>query len=619
VFKINTDGSGFATLYSFSAAVFNPANPMSQTNSDGAQPTAGLVLSGSTLYGAASAGGPGGSGTIFSVDTNGANFVNLYSFTFLPYGPPPPAPASTNLDGANPAGTPVLADGVLYAATSNGGPQGEGALLALGLPGAPSTLVSTWPAASPLTYGQALSASVLSGGVASVAGAFSFSAPATVPQAGAYSAPVTFTPTDTLDYQPVAGSVDVSVAPLPLTVTGLTANDKVYDGTTAETLSTNNVGLAGALSGDMVTLDVSGYAAAFAGPDAGSDVAVSVTGLTLDGADAADYSLVPPVLAANITPAPLTITANSGSKVYGQTVTFAGTEFTSGGLLSTDTVTSVTLVSAGAPAAATVAGSPYSVVPSAAAGSGLANYSVSYVNGTLAVNPAPLTITALQTNKLYGAPLPALAAWYSGFANGDTASSLTTPPTLSTTATPASPAGSYLITASGAVDANYAMSYLNGTFTVNPAPLTVTANNATRLYGQANPAFSGTLTGLQNGDNITPVFTCTAAVTSPPGAYPITPGLLDPGLRLSNYTVTTNAGVLTIVPPSMSVVQRSGSVGFTWPTSVGLSYQVQFTTSLFEPNWTDLGPPTAATNSAMTVLDAIQPGHGRYYRLLILP
>ena len=75
--------------------------------------------------------------------------------------------------------------------------------------GTPS--VTTWPTASAITAGQALSASTLSGGSASVAGGFTFDAPATTPPAGTYSAAVTFTPTDTANYNTVAGSVNVVV------------------------------------------------------------------------------------------------------------------------------------------------------------------------------------------------------------------------------------------------------------------------------------------------------------------------------------------------------------------------------------------------------------------------
>ena len=86
-----------------------------------------------------------------------------------------------------------------------------------------------------------------------------------------------------------------------------------------------------------------------------------------------------------------------------------------------------------------------------------ADYSISYVAGNLAVTPAPLTVTANNQTKVYGAALPTLTASYTGFDNGDTSASLTTQPTLSTTATAASHvAGSpYVVTASGAVDSNY--------------------------------------------------------------------------------------------------------------------------------------------------------------------
>ena len=77
---------------------------------------------------------------------------------------------------------------------------------------------------------------------------------------------------------------------------------------------------------------------------------------------------------------------------------------------------------------------------------------------------------------VYGAALPTLTASYSGFVNGDTSAGLTTLPTLTTTATASSHvAGSpYSITASGAVDSDYSISYVAGTLTVTPAALTIT-------------------------------------------------------------------------------------------------------------------------------------------------
>ena len=117
------------------------------------------------------------------------------------------------------------------------------------------------------------------------------------------------------------------------------------------------------------------------------------------------------------------------------------TEFTTSGLLNTDSVTSVTLTSAEPRQSATVGGSPYSVVPSGAVGIGLGNYTISYVNGNLTVIAAALTITASSGTMTYGGTPPSITASYSGFVNGDGPGSLTTPPTCSSGATSQQPCG----------------------------------------------------------------------------------------------------------------------------------------------------------------------------------
>lgn len=106
-------------------------------------------------------------------------------------------------------------------------------------------------------------------------------------------------------------------------------------------------------------------------------------------------------------------------------------------------------------------------------------------NLTINVLKAPLTITANSANKIYGEALPAFSAGYSGFVNDDTAESLDTPVTLGTTATDSSPAGGYTITASGAVDANYTITHVNGLLTIGRALTTGTIGSS------ANPARPG--------------------------------------------------------------------------------------------------------------------------------
>jgi hypothetical protein len=97
--------------------------------------------------------------------------------------------------------------------------------------------------------------------------------------------------------------------------------------------------------------------------------------------------------------ASLTITANSTNKIVGETWTFAGTEFTAGGLQNLETIGSVTLVSAGTVVAA--AAGPYNIVPSAPIGGTFAqgNYSDLFVNGTLTVLAPPALIVTKLGNQ----------------------------------------------------------------------------------------------------------------------------------------------------------------------------------------------------------------------------
>ena len=124
-------------------------------------------------------------------------------------------------------------------------------------------------------------------------------------------------------------------------------------------------------------------------------------------------------------------------------------------------------------------------------------FSPSTVTVSIDVLRAPLIITAENKSKLYGAAIPPLTANYSGFVNGDSAASLDTPPSLSTTATTGSPVGSYPITVSGAADANYVISHINGTLTVTPNSVSPTITSGTPPGGTmgAPYSFASTATG----------------------------------------------------------------------------------------------------------------------------
>jgi VCBS repeat-containing protein len=193
-------------------------------------------------------------------------------------------------------------------------------------------------------------------------------------------------PTDTVYGSTIAPAVTVAV---------LDASDQVVTESGASVSLTLTP--AGPTLGGIVSVPVSGGIATF------SDLTIDAVGTyTLIAQSSGLSSGVSAPF--QITPAPLTITADDQSKPFGVTFTFAGTEFSTSGLVSGDSVDSVTLSSAGAPAVAAPGG--YPITAGSAIGSGLANYTIAYVDGTLTVgNTAPLIGDAdVTTSAMTPAP-----------------------------------------------------------------------------------------------------------------------------------------------------------------------------------------------------------------------
>jgi uncharacterized repeat protein (TIGR03803 family) len=122
IFKVNVDGTDFTNIHSFNAAT-------NGINSDGFSPLAGLVLSENILYGTANTGGGSETGTIFKLNTNGAEFTVLHSFTAHHYS------SGTNGDGAYPSGGLILSGDTLYGTTYNGGSSGQGVVFKVNIDG----------------------------------------------------------------------------------------------------------------------------------------------------------------------------------------------------------------------------------------------------------------------------------------------------------------------------------------------------------------------------------------------------------------------------------------------------------------------------------------------------
>ena len=140
IFSVPTNGTPSTLLHTFTALDSNTG-----TNTDGATPVGPMVLSGGALYGTTSAGGAGGNGTVFSVGTNGNNFTNLYSFTALD------PVTGTNTDGAIPYGGLVLSNGILYGTTMTGGPGESGTIFSIGTNGNGFAVLHPFTAVDPVS------------------------------------------------------------------------------------------------------------------------------------------------------------------------------------------------------------------------------------------------------------------------------------------------------------------------------------------------------------------------------------------------------------------------------------------------------------------------------------
>ena len=149
-------------------------------------------------------------------------------------------------------------------------------------------------------------------------------------------------------------------------------------------------------------------------------------------------------------------------------------------------------------------------------------YAFSYASSAtaLTVNKKTLTATADDKSRVHGSPNPPLTVSYAGFYGADTSAALDTAPTASTTATQASTAGVYAITAAGGVDNNYDFTYVDGVLTVVPE------------HGRGGPDVISDDTGAGGVDP----GTGGEPVTGPP-ADPVLPGTATPTPSTARVTL----------------------------------------------------------------------------------
>ncbi|MEQ8479480.1 MAG: MBG domain-containing protein, partial [Hoeflea sp.] len=359
------------------------------------------------------------------------------------------------------------------------------------------------------------------------------------------------------------GNYTISYAEGTLTVDKaallITASDasKTY----GQTVSLTGYSVSGliAANGDSVTNVDLASAGAASTADAGSyDIMASnASGNRLGNYDIsfADGTLT-------VDKAALTITASDASKTYGQTASLTG--YSVSGLVTAngDSVSNVDLASAGA--ASTADAGSYAITASNASGNRLSNYDISYADGTLTVEKAALTITASDATKTYGQTESLTGYSFSGLiaANGD---SVTGVDLASAGAASTADAGSYDIVASNASGnrlTNYDITYADGTLTVDKAALLITANDASKTYGDTANLTGYSVSGLvaANGDSVTGVDLASAgaAYTADAGSYDIVASNAS-GNRLGNYTISYADGTLTVDKAALLITTSDAS------------------------------------------------------------
>lgn len=350
----------------------------------------------------------------------------------------------------------------------------------------------------------------------------------------------------------------------------VTVSDKVYDNTTAATITGYTpVGLV-----PLEVVTINGGTAVFASENVGTH-AVSITGLNMVADSvSANYSFTDSDTAtATITARPITVTAQANSKVYD-------------GLDTSTTnaaVTSVTTLAVGDTATFTQTydfvdvDTAIAITPTntdvVSDGNGGANYTVTYTSANVGtITPAPLTITADDLTKVYGDANPVATATYDGFITGEDENDLDTDVTLVIVANSQTDVNDHTITAFGAADSNYSITHENGNISITKRPITVAVTPASKVYDKTTDTtatlapvgvlFTDTVTISHTGATFD---TATVGTGKTVTATGVTLGGADAG----NYSVATTAtgtAAVTARPLSVSAVANTKVYGGTDPT-----------------------------------------------------
>jgi hypothetical protein len=295
-----------------------------------------------------------------------------------------------------------------------------------------------------------------------------------------------------------------------LTTTGITADNKEYDGTNVATLTIPGSPLVGVLAADTanVTLNTSSLSAMFANANIGTAKPVTVSGLSLAGSASSNYSLTQPTgFTADITAKALTITATAADKVYDGTTTETGTV-----TLSTDAVladgVSATFTSATFDDKNVGTGKTVTMSGISLSGMNLSNYTFpTSVTTTADITPKTLTVTALGPTREYNHSRTAAVTLSTDNVEGDDVTASYSYARFDTKNVGTNK--NILVTGislSGTDAGNYTLASdcINTTGTITAKPITVTAIGVNKVYdGGTTAVVQLSSEGIYGGDDVT--------------------------------------------------------------------------------------------------------------------
>ena len=378
--------------------------------------------------------------------------------------------------------------------------------------------------------------------------------------------------------------VTVDIARRPITLHNVNAVDRVYDGTSLVAINTSGGSISGGLAGDDLQLRSSGATGTMADKRAGQAKAVAVSGLSLAGADAGNYTVSGGGLTVNIAQRTLTPSVTVADKTYdgntGAVITLRDDR------VAGDTLT---LAAGGASFADRNAGAgiTVSVTSLAASGADAANYqlSTSSLGAVASILRAPLNVAANSLTKVYGDTLNLGSNDFRAI--GLVANETLGQVTLSSNGSAASAAviGSpYAITignaSGGTFNAlNYDLSYSNGQLAVTPRPLTIATNSVVRYVDDANPSsfgFSTNAGGLAGSDSLASVVQAVpagSAAATGGSVFELLPsGAVFANGSASNYSLRYSAGLMVVLPKPPRIGDADG--GSTGTGNVNFAIQV---------------------------------------------